>query len=133
MEIIDKNNVGKEERFYAESNEMLDDLVQKKQDALIRRCIPSAEDLQYLKTFRKGLYNKEGKSKGGTFAVVASFPEAEHIQMTNLHGNGWVDKPGVLQEFLQQNPHFRIGSPMSGLQGGLGSIEIGGSQPNASV
>jgi hypothetical protein len=74
--------------------------------------------------FKKGLYNKEGKSKCGAMAVVASFPIEVHIQMTNLHGNGWIDKPGVLQDFLQKNPQFRVGSPMSGLQGGLGTIEI---------
>lgn len=126
MEIIDKNKIGKKERFYIEANEMVEDLIQQKQEKILKRFIPNEDDLEYLKTFRKGLYNKEGKSKGGTFAVVASFPMEVNIFMTNLHGNGWVDKPGVLQEFLQKNPHYRVGSPMTGLQGGIGLIQAGG-------
>ena len=109
-----------------EEVEVLEDLLKQKQDKILRKYVPSVDDLAYLNEFRKGLYNKEGKSKGGEFAVVASFPEAVHVQMTNLHGPGWVDKPGILQDFLQKNPHYRIGKPVLGLQGGMGEMKIGG-------
>lgn len=126
MEFIDKTKIEKENRFNIETNEMLENLVQKKQAAIVKKHVPSQDTLEYLKAFRKGLYNKEGKSKGGDFAVVASFPEMVHVQMTNLHGAGWVDKPGVLTEFLQNNPQYRVGQPMTGLRGGMGKIEVGG-------
>ena len=133
MEIIDKNKVGKEERFYTEANEMLEDLVKKKQEIMFKKFIPDEGTLNYLKTFRKGLYNREGKSKGGEFAVVATFPEAVHIAMTNMYGNGWYDKPGILQEFIRNNPQFAMGKPMTGLKGGLGTLEMGGNAADAKV
>lgn len=133
MEIIDKSKIGKEERFYTEANEMLEDLVKKKKEQAFQKLMPDQDTLHYLKTFRSGLYNKEGKSKGGDFAVVASFPMEVHVHMTNLHGNNWVDKPGVLQDFLQKNPQYRIGKPMIGLQGGLGKIDAGGNGSDAKV
>ena len=116
----------KEEKTKIVLTEMIEDLANKKHANVIKKHIPNQDTLEYLKTFRKGLYNKEGKSKGGAFAVVATFPIEVHVQMTNLHGNGWIDKPGVLAEFLQKNPHYRQGKPMDGLHGGLGQIKAGG-------
>jgi hypothetical protein len=117
MEFIDKTKVSEQERLTVEANAAIEDLVRQKQDKVSKAYIPTQENLEYLRSFRKGLYNREGKSKGGTFAIVASFPEAVHIDMTNKHGAGWFDKPGILTEFLQKNPCYRIGQPQGGFDG----------------
>jgi hypothetical protein len=123
MEIIDKSKVGKQERFYRESNEMLEDLVYQKEEMIARKAKPSQAQLAYLDAFRSALFNKEGKSRNKDFAVVASFDVSVNVEMTNKYGPAWYDKPGVLEEFLRQNPQYRIGQPMDGLRG-LGKITV---------
>jgi hypothetical protein len=128
MEIIDKSKVAKDERFIRETNEMLESLVKEKDDKVKSKYIPDEAEKAYLHAFKDSMLNRLGKSKDGSFAVVASFPIEVHVDMTNKYGPHWVDKPGVLQDFLAKNPHYRMGTVGLGFQGGQGSFVVNGDQ-----
>ena len=87
------------------------------------KYVPNEEDLHFLKTVRSHLMNREGKSGQKMMAEVARFPMEVHMEMSRIHGPGWVDKPGVLQQFLRENPQYQMGKPMSGLAD-LGTIDV---------
>jgi len=87
------------------------------------RYEPSEADLEYLRRVRSTRYNKEGLSKDGNFAILATFPIEVNIEMINLHGNNWIDKPGVLTDFLSKNPQYKVGQPEGGFAN-FGKVEV---------
>lgn len=126
MEFIDRSKIGKQERLDHMTNEVLESLVESKQP---KKYVPNQGMIEYLKSLRKNLFNKEGRSKTNSFSVVAQFPIEVHLEMTKIHGPHWTDKPGVLADFLAKNPHYRMGNPM----GFRESIDLGGNGGNSNA
>jgi len=107
MEIIDKSLVSKQDRKAIMINEVLEDLVNKKEHKF-DKYVPDEIELKYLSDLRKS--RPTGLSKDNSFVVAATFPIEEHIKMTNIHGPHWADKPGVLADFMRKNPQYCVGN-----------------------
>jgi hypothetical protein len=123
MEFIDKTLVSKQERIDRFTNEALEDLVKQKEDK-INKYVPSQEHLDYLKKFKN--MNPSGLSKDNGFAVMCTFPLEENIRMTKEHGPHWADKPGVLQQFMKENPQYCMANSkgLNTFGRTLGSLEV---------
>jgi hypothetical protein len=123
VEIIDKTLVSKQERIDRATNEVLEDLVKQKEHK-IDKYVPSQEHIDYLHKFKN--MNPMGNSKKNQFAVMCTFPLEEHVRMTKLHGPHWAHSPGVLQEFMRQNPQYCMANARGLEKFGkaLGKIEV---------
>lgn len=108
MEIIDKSKVSNQERENRKINEVLGELVKDKETA---RYTPSQDDVDYLKSLRNNLFNRQGKSKTQGLAVIATFPLEVHLEMSKLHGPRWQEDAAILDKFLKQNPMYCMGKP----------------------
>jgi len=115
MEYFDSTTNKQESQQYKQLKEEIVDVHSTRKAIDPWRYEPSQEHLDFIKKRRETKFNREGKSKSGEVAEVARFPIEIHLEMSRLYGNDWVNKPGILPEFLQKNPHYRIGTPMDGL------------------
>lgn len=77
---------------------------------------PTADEVEYIKNFRKNRDKKSGLSKGGNFHLLCQLPENVWHEQQKL----WRDKGGVgswiqndteLAKYLARNPQYKVGNP----------------------